>query len=108
MDEALAEPLTATDLCRELDVSERSLRYAFREVRGVSPMAAYKARRLNEVRRELKVATGWGAVARIAHRWGFWHPGEFAADYRRLFGERPSQTMSGLKPASEGRAFSGS
>ena len=34
-------------------------------------------------------------VQEIAQRWGFWHTGEFAADYRRLFGELPSQTFNG-------------
>jgi AraC family ethanolamine operon transcriptional activator len=34
-------------------------------------------------------------VHEIARRWGFWHIGEFAADYRRLFGELPSQTFKG-------------
>lgn len=93
MDEFLRQPLTAADLCRELDISERALRYAFQEVRGFSPMAAYKARRLNEVRRELKSANERGAITRISSNWGFWHTGEFSADYLRLFGERPSQTM---------------
>jgi AraC family ethanolamine operon transcriptional activator len=91
---SLREPLTTIDLCRELSVSERTLRYAFREVRGTSPMAYYKAWRLNTVRRELKAAGNEGTVADVAGRWGFWHTGEFAADYRRLFGELPSQTVA--------------
>jgi AraC family ethanolamine operon transcriptional activator len=32
-------------------------------------------------------------VHEVAQRWGFWHTGEFAADYCRLFGELPSQTL---------------
>src|SRR5262249_7328657 len=44
------EPLSLLDLCRELDVSERTLHYAFREVRGLSPMAYFRACRLNAVR----------------------------------------------------------
>jgi AraC family ethanolamine operon transcriptional activator len=82
------------DLCRELDVCERTLLYAFREVRGQSPMAYRKALRLNGVRQELKDAD-IASVHAIAQRWGFWHTGEFAADYRRLFGELPSQKIRG-------------
>src|SRR5262249_18738585 len=48
----LGEPLSLLDLCRELDVSERTLHYAFQEVRGLSPMAYFKACRLNAVRQE--------------------------------------------------------
>ena len=29
----------------------------------------------------------------IAHNLGFWHMGQFAADYRKLFGELPSMTL---------------
>jgi AraC family transcriptional regulator, ethanolamine operon transcriptional activator len=35
----LGEPVSVLDLCRELGVSERTLHYAFQEVRGLSPMA---------------------------------------------------------------------
>jgi len=92
----LGEPLSVLDLCRELGVSERTLHYAFQEVRGLSPMAYFQARRLNAVRQELKAApAGTTTVREIAQRWGFWHTGEFASAYRRLFGELPSQTFNG-------------
>jgi AraC family ethanolamine operon transcriptional activator len=92
----LGGPLSVLDLCRELGVSERALHYAFQEVRGLSPMAYFKACRLNAVRRELKAAAaGTATVREVARRWGFGHPGEFAAGYRRLFGELPSQTLNG-------------
>jgi AraC family ethanolamine operon transcriptional activator len=91
-----AEPLSLLDLCRELGVSERTLHYAFQQVRGLSPMAYFRASRLNAVRQELKAApAGPATVREIAQRWGFWHTGEFAAAYRRLFGELPSQTLHG-------------
>src|SRR5262249_52405607 len=86
------EPVSVLDLCRGLDVSERTLHYAFQEVRGTSPMAYLRALRLNAVRRELRAAGATASVHAIAQRWGFGHPGEFAATYRRLFGELPSQT----------------
>jgi AraC-like DNA-binding protein len=90
------------ELCREFAVSERTLHYAFQEIRGLSPMAYFKASRLNAVRQELKAAAaGTKSVGEIAQRWGFWHNGEFAADYRRLFGELPSQSLS-RKPLSSG------
>jgi AraC family ethanolamine operon transcriptional activator len=31
-------------------------------------------------------------VQDIAARWGFWHLSHFANDYRRMFGELPSET----------------
>jgi AraC family ethanolamine operon transcriptional activator len=92
----LGGPLSLFDLCREFDVSERALHYAFQEVRGMSPMAYFQAGRLNAARQELKAAAAGAATVReIAQRWGFWHTGEFAAAYRGLFGELPSQTLNG-------------
>jgi AraC family ethanolamine operon transcriptional activator len=91
----LREPLTLVDLCEQADVSERTLNYAFHEVMGMSPKAYLKAKRLNAVRQDLKSTEPADAtVAEIAGRWGFWHTGNFAADYLRLFGELPSQTRS--------------
>jgi AraC family ethanolamine operon transcriptional activator len=91
----LGEPLSLLDLCRELGVSERALHYAFQEVRGLSPLAYCRACRLHAVRQELKAAPATATVQAIARRWGFGHTGEFAAAYRRLFGELPSQTRTG-------------
>jgi AraC family ethanolamine operon transcriptional activator len=92
----LGDPLSLLDLCREVAVSERTLHYAFQQLRGLSPMAYFKVSRLNAVRQELKAApAGTATVHEIAQRWGFWHSGEFAASYQRLFGELPSQTFHG-------------
>jgi AraC family ethanolamine operon transcriptional activator len=98
MMDRLRDPVTLLDLCEWCDVSERTLLYAFQDVLGMSPKAYLKAKRLNAVRQDLKASEPDDAsVAEIAGRWGFWHTGNFAADYRRLFGELPSQTL-GLSP----------
>jgi AraC family ethanolamine operon transcriptional activator len=85
----LGDRLGAIDLCRELGVSDRTLRLAFRERYGLGPMAYYNALRLNAVRSRLK-AGAVVAVAAAAREFGFHHLGNFAADHRRLFGETPS------------------
>ncbi len=88
--------LTILDLCENLCVSERGLHYAFRDMLGQSPIAYYRHKRLNAVRRLLKQARGrylTVVAAGLVH--GFWHTGQFAADYRRLFGELPSDTLAG-------------
>jgi len=87
------EPLTVLDLCRAVGVSERTLRYAFREFVGVTPKQYLQAHRLNGVRRDLARSEAGVPVADVANRWGFWHMGQLAADYRRQFGELPSATL---------------
>lgn len=74
--------------------SERTLRYAFQERFGLSPKEYLQAVRLNGVRRDLRHSRDRATISDTANRWGFWHMGQFAADYRRLFGELPSQTVS--------------
>lgn len=90
------EPVTVPDLCRRVGVSRRTLQTCFKEVMGVSPVQYLRALRLNAVRRELRAAQpGCVQVQNIAARWGFWHLSSFSADYKKMFGEKPSQTLSG-------------
>jgi AraC family transcriptional regulator, ethanolamine operon transcriptional activator len=93
----LDQPLGAIDLCQALGVSDRTLRLAFRERFGLGPMAYYRVLRLNAARAVLK-ADPARAVAEVARGFGFHHLGHFAADYRRLFGERPSATRGVTRP----------
>jgi AraC family ethanolamine operon transcriptional activator len=85
---------SSSQLCQLAHVSERTLQYAFRERFGVSPAAFLKARRLAAAHRALLVADVSGTtVGNIIAEFGFWHLGQFGADYRRVFGETPSTTL---------------
>jgi AraC family ethanolamine operon transcriptional activator len=75
-------------------VSRRTLEHAFRDGLGTSPAAYLKARRLLSFNRDLlRAAVEHTSVAALVERHGFRHPGQLAADYRALFGERPSDTL---------------
>jgi AraC-like DNA-binding protein len=87
------EAPTIQDACRTAGVSWRTLNYAFREVFGVTPKQYLQATRLDGVRKELHRKGPASTVTDIANDWGFWHMGQFAADYRRQFGELPSETV---------------
>lgn len=94
MREHVEDPLTVEDLCGVLGVSRRTLQYSFQEVLQINPVGYLRALRLNGVRRMLKSAAGeHETVQDIAARWGFWHLSHFASEYRRMFGERPSETL---------------
>ena len=85
---------TVSDLCRATSVSERTLEYAFRERFGVSPKKYIRDIRLNAVHKILiKAASVDVKVTDIANQFNFWHMGQFAADYKRLFGKLPSETL---------------
>jgi AraC-like DNA-binding protein len=88
------EKIGVGDICRAADVCERTLQYAFLERYGIGPKEFLNAFRLQAARRELRAANPHKTrVAEVANAWGFWHLGQFAADYRRRFEELPSETL---------------
>lgn len=88
-----AAHLTVEQLCQALFVTRRTLQNCFQDVLGMSPGAYLRTVRLNRVRQDLLQAEPGHTVVDVAARWGFWHMGHFAHDYRALFAETPSQTM---------------
>jgi len=74
-------------------VPERTLFAAYRKYVGLSPIAHYRALRLQGARRDLQRAKAGDTVASVACRWGFYHLGHFSRDYSEHFGERPSETL---------------
>ena len=82
-----------TDLCELTHVSRRTLQYSFESVLGLSPLRYLRLSRLNNVRRGLLAGLEEGqTIAMLAGQYGFWHAGQFAHDYKQLFGETPSDT----------------
>jgi AraC-like DNA-binding protein len=91
-------PPSVEDICRASGVSWRTLNYAFRDRFGITPKQYLQATRMQRVRREILCAMPETSILEIAARWGFWHMGQFAADYRRQFGELPSETAQRSRP----------
>ena len=89
-------PINVPSLLKELGTSERNLRYAFNQHAGVSPRKYINYYRLNKARK-LIITGKIEKIVDAAHQIGFWHTGKFAADYRMLFGEYPSQTKKSAK-----------
>ncbi len=87
------EALTLAAIAQAAGVSIRALSQGFRAYRQTTPMNHLRDVRLEAVRRELQQAPAHATVTGIAGRWGFGNLGKFAADYRRRFGERPSDTL---------------
>jgi AraC-like DNA-binding protein len=89
---------SVAELSKESGASIRTLRRGFQERFGVSPKTYLLAQRLGGARRDLRSENQRPLVTDVANRWGFWHMGQFAADYRTMFGELPSETLRG-RPA---------
>jgi AraC family transcriptional regulator, ethanolamine operon transcriptional activator len=94
-----SESLSIDFLVNEVGVSVRTLRNIFLEYYGLSPHRFLVVHRLHQARKALRLeSTESAKVTTIAAEYGFWHFGRFAHEYRQLFGESPSQTLS--RPAS--------
>jgi AraC-like DNA-binding protein len=88
--------ITTTTLAKHADVSVRALFDGFRQFRGMTPAQFVRYVRLERARRDLIAHNG--NVLEIAERWGFGHPGNFAAHYARQFGEKPAETLRNSYP----------
>lgn len=86
---------TIVDICASVGVSERTLQYAFRAYVNMSPMIYLRFCRLNRVRAALRASDPrTTTVTNVAMQFGFLHLGRFALDYKQVFGESPSTTLS--------------
>jgi AraC-like DNA-binding protein len=87
-------PLTPAELARVGCMSVRTLHASFQQTFGESPMSYLRRVRLDHVRAELTSGRDPDVrVTDVAMRWGFFHPSRFAEQYRRRYGELPSQTV---------------
>jgi AraC-like DNA-binding protein len=93
IDAHLAEDLALADLTEASGLSARSVQIGFRREFGVSPTEFVRERRLDRAHHELLQA-GPGSVTDTAMRWGLFHLGRFAQQYRIRFGELPSETAA--------------
>ena len=89
------EPVHLEDLCRVTGVGVRTLQRSFREYFDITISAYLKAVRLDAAHRELvKAHPSEQTIASIALRNGLSHFGRFSVDFRKRFGELPSQTLA--------------
>ena len=90
----LAAPITIADIAEASGIAGRTLFQYFRDFRGTSPMRYLRDARFDKVHDVLKCAEPEQGVAELAIKWGFSHLGRFAAEYRKRFGESPSETLN--------------
>ena len=95
--ESGSEQITIAELCSVANVSERTLEYAFREQYNLTPKSYTLIHRMNNVRKQLRKSNpGKDTISEIARLHGFWHMGQFSADYKKIFAELPSETFKTL------------
>jgi len=93
IEEHAADPISIEQLVAVSGVSGRALFDGFRRFRNTSPMAHLRACRMLRVREALLNPMPDVTVSRLAQDWGFFELGRFAGQYRKLYGETPSETL---------------
>ena len=93
MTDGAGDGVSIAGICAATGASWRTLDRGFRERFGIGPKAYLNRFRLGQVRSELLQGRADTGVADAANEWGFWHMGQFAKDYRKMFGELPSETL---------------
>lgn len=91
----LRHEINNRQLCNVACTSERTLRYAFNDMLGVSPNRYLSLMRLCEACTHLAQADATRrTVKSVALSCGLWDFSRFAENYRRLFGELPNHTLA--------------
>ena len=84
---------TVEQLAQEVGISARNLHDLFIRFRGMAPSDFIREERLRGIRGALLRARPGATVSGIAAGWGYQNFGNFAALYRKRFGELPSETL---------------
>jgi AraC-like DNA-binding protein len=94
-----AQPITLEQLAAAAGVSSRTLQKACLTRWGQTPLELVASRRLELVHSDLASQARALSVTEAAVRAGFTHLGRFAALYRRVYGQSPSDTLAQARQA---------
>lgn len=94
MHEHCGEIWRLPDMATALGLPERTLRDGFQQFRGVSPTQYLRQIRLDKAHKILREATDSIHVSDVALDCGFMHLGRFSIEYKKRFGESPSDTLA--------------
>ncbi len=85
---------TIADLVDDLQVSKRTMQHGFKHYLGFTPKEYQQYIRLNGIHRTiLSVKDPHITLSEIAVNYNYFHLGHFSAEYKKFFGESPSETL---------------
>jgi AraC-like DNA-binding protein len=87
------DDLSVEELAQIGNVSVRTVYNLFAKYFNVTPKLFIKQSKLKSLREELRHNSGIRNVTEVALDYGFTHLGRFSSDYRKMFGELPSETL---------------
>lgn len=93
IDHNIKEDLTVEELAQISGISIRKLYYLFTRHFSTTPKLLIKQRKLNAIHRDLTSNPQIRNVTEAALEYSFTHLGRFSSDYKKAFGELPSDTL---------------
>ena len=97
----LSKPISIDELAAAAYASRRTLFRAFADILDDTPQNYVRRLRLHRIRHDLASdAEKACTIALIANQWGIGDLGRMSGWYRELFGERPRDTVAGMRVSS--------
>lgn len=93
-----AEDISLQDLAQISGVSVAALCQGFQKFRGISPIKFLKIMRLEHAYEALLNATSNARVTEISQDCGFRQSGRFSVEFKKRFGQSPSDVLYNLEP----------
>jgi len=89
----IRQDISVEELAQIGNVSVRTVYNLFARYFNVTPKLFIKQTKLKSLREELTGSKAVRNVTEVALDYGFTHLGRFSSDYRKMFGELPSETL---------------
>ena len=85
---------TIADMVEDLHTSKRTIQHGFKHYLGFTPKEYQQYIRLNGIRNTiLGMKDPYIPLSEIAANYNYTHSGHFSAEYKKFFGESPSETL---------------
>lgn len=97
-----ADDISLQDLAQISGVSVAALCQGFQKFRGISPIKFLKIMRLEHAYEALLHAEPDASVTHISQECGFRQSGRFSVEYKKRFGQSPSETLRNSPPVKNG------
>jgi len=91
LDKNLKSSISIPELSKKYKISERQLHNTFKSTYGYTPKQYVNNLRLNAIRQILLKEKGT-VISKLTAEFQYFHMGHFSKEYKKMFGEVPSQT----------------
>ncbi len=94
LEENINATYTIADMVDDLHISKRTIQHGFKHYLGFTPKEYQQYIRLNGIRNTiLSMKDPHIPLSEIASKYNYFHLGHFSTEYKKFFGESPSETL---------------